>query len=74
MLSGASKIIAVDLSEQKLEWARRFGATHTINAAEQDPVAAIRGSAHRGADYTFEAVGNLAVIKQALHASAPGVS
>jgi len=72
VLSGAAKIIAVDIAPQKLEWAKRFGATHTINSAEQDPVEAIKDLTHGGADYTFEAVGNLQVIKQALAALGPG--
>lgn len=39
---GADPIIAVDLDEEKLDLARRFGATHTINAAATDPVKAVR--------------------------------
>lgn len=72
VLSGAAKIIAVDVSAQKLEWARRFGATHTIDSSSEDPVEAIRDLTGGGADYTFEAVGNLAVIEQALAALGPG--
>ncbi len=72
VLAGAAKIIAVDIMAQKLEWARRFGATHTIDSSKDDPVAAIKDLTGGGADYTFEAVGNLAVIKQALDALGPG--
>lgn len=72
VLAGASKIIAVDVMPQKLEWARRFGATHTVNSATDDPVAAVRDLTAGGADYTFEAVGNIAVIKQALEALGAG--
>lgn len=72
VLSGASKIIAVDVMPQKLEWARRFGATHTVNSAEQDAVTAVKDLTGGGADYSFEAVGNIAVIKQALEALGPG--
>jgi S-(hydroxymethyl)glutathione dehydrogenase/alcohol dehydrogenase len=72
VLAGASKIIAVDVVPQKLEWARRFGATHTIDSSGSDPVAAIKDLTAGGADYTFEAVGNIAVIKQALDALGPG--
>jgi S-(hydroxymethyl)glutathione dehydrogenase/alcohol dehydrogenase len=72
VLAGASKIIAVDVMPQKLEWARHFGATHTINSAKDDPVAAIKDLTGGGADYTFEAVGNLAVIKQAFEALGAG--
>jgi S-(hydroxymethyl)mycothiol dehydrogenase len=41
-LAGAHTIIAVDVDDRKLEWAREFGATHTINSARTDPVEAIR--------------------------------
>src|SRR5262249_6746004 len=41
-LAGARTIIAVDLDAQKLEWAKEFGATHTVNASDTDPVEAIR--------------------------------
>jgi len=72
VLAGASKIIAVDVVPQKLEWARRFGATHVIDSSATDPVAAIKDLTGGGADYAFEAVGNIAVIKQALEALGPG--
>jgi S-(hydroxymethyl)glutathione dehydrogenase/alcohol dehydrogenase len=72
VLAGASKIIAVDVLPAKLDLAKQFGATHVINASDTDPVAAIRDLTGGGADYTFEAVGNLAVIKQALEALGPG--
>jgi S-(hydroxymethyl)glutathione dehydrogenase/alcohol dehydrogenase len=72
VLAGASKIIAVDVMPQKLEWARRFGATHVIDSSKEDAVAAVRDLTGGGADYTFEAVGNIAVIKQALEALGPG--
>ncbi len=45
-LAAASTIIAVDVDERKLEWAREFGATHTVNAGETDPVEAIRELHH----------------------------
>jgi len=72
VLSGAAKIIAVDVSPLKLEWAQRFGATHVIDSSKGDPVAAIRDLTGGGADYTFECVGNVAVIKQAMDALGPG--
>ena len=50
----------------------RLGATHVVDAQRDDPVAAIRDLTRGGADYTFEAVGNLAVIRQALEALGPG--
>lgn len=72
VLSGAAKIIAVDVMAQKLEWARRFGATHVVDAAQTDPVAAVKDLTGGGADYSFECVGNVAVIKQALDTIGPG--
>jgi S-(hydroxymethyl)glutathione dehydrogenase/alcohol dehydrogenase len=74
VLAGAAKIIAVDVVPAKLELARRLGATHTVDAAHEDPVAVIRELTRGGADYTFEAVGSLAVIRQALEALGPGGS
>jgi S-(hydroxymethyl)glutathione dehydrogenase/alcohol dehydrogenase len=72
VMAGAAKIIAVDVMRQKLEWAERFGATHTIDASKDDPVAAIKDLTGGGADYTFEAVGSIPVIRQALEALGPG--
>src|SRR5215813_5827845 len=72
VLAGAAKIVAVDVVPAKLELARQLGATHTIDASATDPVAAIRDLTRGGADYAFECVGNLAVIRQALDALAPG--
>ena len=53
VLAGASKIIAVDVMPQKLEWAQRFGATHIIDSSKDDPVAAIKDLTGGGADYTL---------------------
>jgi Zn-dependent alcohol dehydrogenase len=72
VLAGAAKIIAVDVVPHKLEWAARFGATHTIDGSSEDPVAAIKDLTGGGADYTFEAVGDVKVIQQALDALGPG--
>src|SRR5215217_4297078 len=41
-LAGATTIIAVDVDDRKLKWARAMGATHTVNSAETDPVEAIK--------------------------------
>ena len=41
-LAGASTIIAVDIDDRKLEWARGFGATHTVNSKDADPVPRIK--------------------------------
>ena len=72
VLGGASKIIAIDVVPQKLEWAGRLGATHLVDGSKDDPVKAIRDLSGGGADYTFECVGNLKVIQQALDALGAG--
>jgi S-(hydroxymethyl)mycothiol dehydrogenase len=68
-LAGARTIIAVDLDPKKLDWAREFGATHTVNAGDGDPVEAIRALTDGfGADVCIEAVGHPAVLEQAFYA------
>jgi len=57
-IAGATTIIAVDLSPERLEIAQRLVATHTVNAAKQDAVEAIRAIAPGGVDFAFEAIGN----------------
>jgi S-(hydroxymethyl)mycothiol dehydrogenase len=68
-LAGATTIVAVDLDDRKLEWAKEFGATHTVNASNADPVAFIQSVTDgNGADVCIEAVGHPAVYKQAFEA------
>ena len=68
-LAGAGRIIALDLSDERLEQARHHGATDTHVAAE-DTVDWIRSETDGfGADYTFEATGNVAVMRQAVEAA-----
>lgn len=69
---GAYPIIAVDLIEDKLTLAREVGATHTVNAGQEDPVAAIKELGNGGADYTFESVGSESVLIQAYLATQRG--
>jgi Zn-dependent alcohol dehydrogenase len=65
--SGASPIIAVDVLDKKLETARAFGASHTVNAGSTDAAEQVRGlTSGRGADYVFVTVGSIAAIKQGL--------
>ena len=65
-IAGAEKIIAVDILPSKLEFAKRFGATHTINAKETKPVEAVRAlTGGRGVDYSFEVIGLPETIRQA---------
>ena len=71
-LVSATPLIAVDTNDAKLAYARDFGATHTINSRQEDPVAAIQRLTDGGADYTVVAVGNADVMRQAYDALAPG--
>ncbi|GAA4536182.1 S-(hydroxymethyl)mycothiol dehydrogenase [Pseudonocardia xishanensis] len=65
-LAGATTIIAVDRDDRKLEWARGFGATHTVNASSGDPVEAIKElTGGFGADVVVDAVGRPETWKQA---------
>ena len=58
VLASAEPIIAVDIRDNKLEMARQFGATHTINASQEDPVERIQEiSGGPGVHYAFEAIG-----------------
>ena len=69
LLAGASKIIAVDLDTGKLDLARGFGATHAVDASNEDVVEAIQALTDgNGADVCIEAVGNPKVMEQAFYA------
>jgi alcohol dehydrogenase len=70
--AGTYPIIAVDRVADKLELARQLGATHTVNALENDPVAAIREIVRGGVDYAFESVGNEKVLIQAYESTGRG--
>ncbi|WP_248961847.1 S-(hydroxymethyl)mycothiol dehydrogenase [Sphaerisporangium perillae] len=68
-LAGASKIIAVDVDDRKLDLAGQFGATHIVNSRTADPVEAIRElTGGHGADVVIEAVGRPETYKQAFYA------
>ncbi|OBI71210.1 S-(hydroxymethyl)mycothiol dehydrogenase [Mycolicibacterium fortuitum] len=68
-LVGARTIIAIDLDDRKLDLAREFGATHTINPTEQDVVASIQDlTGGFGADVVIDAVGRPATYEQAFYA------
>jgi S-(hydroxymethyl)mycothiol dehydrogenase len=68
-LAGARKVIAVDVDPRKLECARRFGATDTINSTVTDPVEAIKAlTGGNGADVVIEAVGRPETYRQAFFA------
>ncbi len=68
-LAGATTIVAVDVDDRKLETARRFGATHTVNSTTEDPVEAIRAATGGfGADVVIEAIGLPETYRQAFEA------
>ena len=68
-LAGARTVIAVDVDARKLEWAKGFGATHTVNSTETDPVEAIKELTDgNGADVVIEAVGRPETYRQAFFA------
>ena len=68
-IAGASKVIAVDIEDRKLEWAKQFGATHTINSKDTDAVEAIQElTGGFGADVVIDAVGRPETWKTAFYA------
>jgi S-(hydroxymethyl)mycothiol dehydrogenase len=68
-LAGATTIIAVDVDPRKLEWAKDFGATHTVNSREVDAVEAIQELTDgNGANVVVDAVGRPETFKQAFYA------
>jgi S-(hydroxymethyl)glutathione dehydrogenase/alcohol dehydrogenase len=72
-LAGAAMIVAVDPAESKLELARSFGATHTVNPLEEaNVVRALRKLTGGGADYAFECVGRGEIVAQAYGALGKG--
>ncbi len=70
-LAGCHPIIAVDVLDRKLEFARRLGATATINARQNDVVSALRALTRGGPEYVFDSVGAATTIASALQAAAP---
>ena len=68
-LAGAKTIIAVDIDDRKLEWAKGFGATHTINSTKEDAVEKIRQlTGGNGVDVAIEAIGLPQTYEQAFYA------
>ena len=68
-VAGATTIIAVDVDDRKLEWAKKLGATHTVNSRSTDAVEGIRQhTGGYGADVVIEAVGRPETYEQAFYA------
>ncbi len=72
-LAGAKTIIAVDLLDNKLEYAKSFGATHLVNAKTEDAVKKVRSLTEGlGVDFSFDAIGGEKTALQCVDALAPG--
>jgi S-(hydroxymethyl)glutathione dehydrogenase / alcohol dehydrogenase len=71
-LHGAGRIIGVDLSEERLALARRHGATETMPGGEDVVERIVESTGGFGADYTFEATGNVQVMRQAVESARMG--
>src|SRR3712207_5458504 len=71
-LAGATTIVAVDIDDRKLEWARQFGATHTVNSKDTDAVAAVKAATGGvGPGGPHDAGGPPAVVSRGLCTPAP---
>jgi S-(hydroxymethyl)glutathione dehydrogenase/alcohol dehydrogenase len=68
----ARRVIAVDLHPEKLERARRYGASDTVDASRTDVTAAVLDLEPGGVDHVFEVVGSSATLRQAFDLLAPG--
>ena len=72
-IAGAERIIAIDTNSSKLDIAKQMGATHTINASNIDPVAAVKDLTEgKGVPYSFEAIGLKATAEQSFQMLRPG--
>jgi S-(hydroxymethyl)glutathione dehydrogenase / alcohol dehydrogenase len=71
-LQGAERIVCVDLSDERLELARGQGATDTLTGGPDTVDRILEMTGGFGADYTFEATGNVAVMRQAVEAARMG--
>ncbi|WP_076861048.1 Zn-dependent alcohol dehydrogenase [Bradyrhizobium mercantei] len=71
-LVGARTVVAVDLLDNKLEYAKAFGATHTINGKTEKVVEQVRAITGGGVDYAFDAIGTEATVLQIVDAVAAG--
>jgi S-(hydroxymethyl)glutathione dehydrogenase / alcohol dehydrogenase len=71
-LQDAERIVAVDLSEERLALARHHGATETMLAGTDTVERIVESTGGFGADYTFEATGNVGVMRQAVESARMG--
>ena len=71
-IAQAGRIIAIDLNDEKLEFAKEFGATDVVNASEVDPVEAVTDMTNGGVDFAFDAIGAEVTLHQIVEATRPG--
>jgi Zn-dependent alcohol dehydrogenase len=70
----ANPIIAIDIQEEKLEFSKKFGATHTINSKITNPVEEIQKLTNGGADFVFDMVGSSEIREQTIIAAKDGIA
>jgi aryl-alcohol dehydrogenase len=70
-LVGASTIVAVDLNDQRLAFAKELGATHTVNSTREKPTEAIMALSGSGVDFTLDTTGIAGVIREAVESLVP---
>ncbi|HWS73580.1 MAG TPA: zinc-dependent alcohol dehydrogenase family protein [Quisquiliibacterium sp.] len=70
--TGARTVVAVDLLESKLAFARELGATHTFNAADPDVIAKVKEATGGGVEYAFEMAGSVKALELAYRITARG--
>ncbi|WP_312900485.1 Zn-dependent alcohol dehydrogenase [Chryseobacterium taichungense] len=71
-VAGATTIIAIDIADDKLEFAKKFGATHLVNSKKEDPVAKVKEITDGGVDAAFEVIGFKVTSEQAFHMTRKG--
>lgn len=71
-LAGARQILAIDLAEDKLAFARELGATHTVNAGDPNAVEQIKDITGGGVEYAFEMAGSVPALQLAYNITARG--
>lgn len=71
-VSGARQIVAIDLSEEKLALAKELGATHTVNAADENAIEQVKDLTGGGVDMAFELAGSVRALELAYYITARG--
>ena len=71
MIAGCTTIVAVDVVPERLELARELGATHAVDAREEEAVEAVRAATGGGTNFAIEATGSPQVLRQCVDSTAP---